>query len=116
MNRIKSVLWNNSINKTLLISIISCVIFISVYIINIYREELFGVIPGYGPHNFGFNILFYIPLNVLSLTLSIYAIFQAIRKWRVWNEITKKTLILFLSSPTIFFWIILIISFINNYV
>jgi hypothetical protein len=31
--------------------------------INFFRRELFGIVPGYAPHNFGFNAFFFIPLT-----------------------------------------------------
>ncbi|MFN6947251.1 MAG: hypothetical protein ACK4ND_20095 [Cytophagaceae bacterium] len=47
--------------NTFIASIVALVLFSIALLVNAFRMELFGIIPGYAPHNFGFNILFLLP-------------------------------------------------------
>ena len=44
-------------------------IFCAAQVINYYREPWLGIVPGYAPHNFAFNLSFYIPSVLLSTCL-----------------------------------------------
>ncbi|HCO68164.1 MAG TPA: hypothetical protein DIT04_10485 [Dysgonomonas sp.] len=89
------------LNKTLIISVISLIIFIGVQILNFFRQELFGVVPGYAPHNFSFNLLIYIPANIISLVLSIVVIKKIYPDFRI----KKNLLAILIISPIILLWI-----------
>lgn len=51
-------------------------LFIAVLTVNYFRAELFGIIPGYAPHNFGFNMLFFIPVNIFLMFCSLFVVIK----------------------------------------
>ncbi|MDF3079124.1 MAG: hypothetical protein K0S09_3013 [Sphingobacteriaceae bacterium] len=57
--------------------------------INFFRRELFGIVPGYAPHNFGFNAFFFIPFNFLLLLSSLFII---LRTASLWTDSSAKKL------------------------
>ncbi|WP_335977350.1 hypothetical protein [Gaetbulibacter jejuensis] len=64
-----------------------------------------GFAKGYAPHNFTFNILFFIPASFISMIIGIAAIGRTIKHWKSWREIKKKWIIIGLSMPGIVFWV-----------
>jgi uncharacterized membrane protein YidH (DUF202 family) len=40
-------------------------------VVNYFREPWLGIEPGYAPHNFAFNLSFYIPSLLLSSALAV---------------------------------------------
>ena len=52
-------------------SIASLAIFAFALLVNIFSKELFGIVEGYAPHNFAFNIGVLLPLHTMGLILSI---------------------------------------------
>ncbi len=48
-------------------------------VVNFYREPWLGIEPGYAPHNFAFNLSFFIPMILLSTLLVLFALFLYVR-------------------------------------
>lgn len=70
-------------------------------IVNEYRFELFGIRPGYAPHNFGFNMFFFLPSTLISL---VSALIVLVRKPIIENKRVKLYSIL-IVSPIYLLWI-----------
>ena len=49
-------------------------IFCAAQVVNYHREPWLGIEPGYAPHNFAFNVAFYIPSVFLSSCLAFISI------------------------------------------
>jgi hypothetical protein len=77
-------------------------------ILNYFRYELFGVVPGYAPHNFSFNFSIFIPLTVSALLLSTHVNFRVLLYWSDRPNLLQKLLALLLTTPIIvlFFYMI----------
>jgi hypothetical protein len=78
--------------------------FVHVMMINIFREELFGIVPGYAPHNFAFNMTFFLPANFLILVLSVGMLIRTLKNWSAWKNKKTKIAILFLTLPISLLW------------
>lgn len=74
-------------------------------LINYFREPLLGVKEGYAPHNFSFNLLFFLPAILTSLGLGIAVIGRTIKHWKKWNNLSRKLIFIGLSSPIILLFI-----------
>ncbi len=110
---IKSKRVNNEKNKrmkkgvkTMKFSIAIFSIFIAVLLINTFRLELFGIIPGYAPHNFGFNVMFFIPVNLFVFISCFVILTLVIINWTKWGK-TKEKYISFGISTTIFSFLLI---------
>jgi len=91
--------------RTRLVAIMALGLFLSGLIINFFRKELFGIIPGYAPHNFGFNFIFFIPLNLIVIGLCLYIITKTLLNWNIGTDRKEKIQTLCLTIPIIFGWI-----------
>jgi len=76
-------------------------------IVNEFRFELFGIRPGYAPHNFGFNMLFFLPSTLLCLICAFYVV---LRKPNDENK-RAKLYSIFIVSPILILWIWQVIRF-----
>jgi hypothetical protein len=94
------------LNRYLYLSIISFFLLLIAQIANVFRQELFGIVPGYAPHNFSFNLAFFIPINLLALIIGIY-VFSKTIKFKRKNK--KVVISLLLSILPILLWIGVII-------
>ena len=47
-----------------------------------FRKELFGIEPGYAPHNFSFNIGLILPLTFLSLFITFIIAIITFVRWK----------------------------------
>lgn len=74
------------------------------WFVNEFRNYI-GFAKGYAPHNFAFNIGFFIPATFISMIIGITAIGRTIKYWKSWREIKKKWIIIGLSIPGIVFWV-----------
>ena len=45
-------------------------------IFSYYRFELFGIMPGYAPHNFAYNFGFFLPINTFCYIFINYINFN----------------------------------------
>jgi len=90
-----------TIKKYYILPIFAIGLFLITFVINEFRYELFGIRPGYAPHNFGFNMLFFLPSTVISL---ICALIVLIRKSK--QEIPKaKFYSILIVVPILIMWI-----------
>jgi uncharacterized membrane protein len=53
-----------------------------IFIFGNYRLEWFGVIPGYAPYNFAFNVGVILPLTFISVVISILVFFKILLSWK----------------------------------
>jgi hypothetical protein len=60
----------------------SLLLFLVAETVNFNREAWLGVTPGYAPHNFSFNLSFYLPMMVVSNVLAFTAVVYYIRSLR----------------------------------
>ena len=74
----------------LIVAIIALALILLANILNYFRLELFGVIHGYAPHNFAFNLTIFFPLNFFGILLSIITLTLTLGKWRKWTNIRMK--------------------------
>jgi len=92
--------WRNW-NLTTVIAVFTFGYFVFVLVVNEFRYELFGIVPGYAPHNFSFNLSFFLPSMVLLLIGALIVVVRfkhkATTRERNWR--------LVLVSPVIVFWI-----------
>ncbi len=110
---IKSKRVNNEKNKrmkkgvkTMKFSIAIFSIFIAILLINTFRLELFGIVPGYAPHNFGFNVMFFIPVNLFVFISSFVILILVIINWTNWGKTKEKYISLGISSSIITLWLL----------
>jgi hypothetical protein len=102
---------NNPVNssvkatRTLRMAIVTFGLFVGVMTANHFRLELFGIVPGYAPHNFGFNMLFFIPANLLIILGCFIVIARTLINWNHWRKPTQRIIPLCLTLPIIVEWI-----------
>ena len=100
------------IKWTARMGIASCCILLFAIGINQFREPLLGIKEGYAPHNFSFNILFFLPSMLAALGLGLAVIGRTIKYWRKWTNLKKKWTLIGLSIPAIGLWTFMIIRII----
>ncbi|MBR8538340.1 hypothetical protein KDU71_22405 [Carboxylicivirga sediminis] len=98
--------------RTMKFSIIVFILFITAWTINIFREELFGIVPGYAPHNFGFNVMFFGPINLFVFISSFIVLMLVIYNWTNWGKSKEKYISFGISSLIVGFWIVQILRII----
>jgi len=83
--------------------VISNLAFALIFIFGYYRLEWFGVLPGYAPHNFGFNFLIILPLLIISSLLSVIVVYRnlSIQNKRE-NKVDRYLAIAFVSPILLF--------------
>jgi hypothetical protein len=64
--------------------------------LNYFRRELFGLYLAM-PHNFAFNIIFFIPVTLFVFLLVVYVVNITIANWSKWIDLKKKITILCLT-------------------
>lgn len=84
-------------------------LFVFVLLINAFRKELFGIEPGYAPHNFGFNVTFFIPSMILIMILSIIVIARVLIFWSKWTNMPMKIVSLLLTMPIVILQILQVV-------
>lgn len=94
---------------TLGISISSFILLALAYIINEFRFELFGLIPGSAPNNFVFNFTFFIPVILITLFVSTGMLVRTLKYWRFWKQLNFKLLVLLFTLPIILHFILILI-------
>ena len=83
--------------------------------INYFREPLLGIKEGYAPHNFGFNVLFFIPAMLTALGLGLAVIGRTIKHWKTWSDLNEKWTLIGLSVPAIGIWACMILRILLTY-
>jgi hypothetical protein len=96
---------NSTQTWDLALAVIAAILLLSALILNYYRYELFGVVHHNAPNNFWFNITFFIPLTVLSLSLSVIVNFRVFFNWADKPNKIKKLISLILTTPIIILFI-----------
>ena len=100
-------------NKYYILPIFATGLLLITLMINECRFELFGIRPGYAPHNFGFNIFFFFPSTLISL---ICALTVLVRKPNI--EIKKAkfySVLLVLPILILWIWQVIRMSIVMNY-
>lgn len=85
----------------IILSLLAIALLAIALILNYFRLELFNVVPGYAPHNFWFNLTFFIPLTVSSLLISIIVNVRILANWKNRPNFIKKIISLILTTPII---------------
>lgn len=85
----------------LTISILSILSLMAAFILNYFRSELFSVIKGYAPHNFGFNMIYFLPLIFLSLLSAFISLIWLHNQWGKRQNRKLKWLTMILSMPAV---------------
>jgi hypothetical protein len=91
-------------------SILSALSLLLAIVFNLFRTQLFGVIKGYAPHNFGFNLRIFVPLILLSLITAIISIIWVNNRWRNRKSKILKRITVILNFPAIIFLILLLFN------
>jgi hypothetical protein len=94
----------------LVVSIISLILIGAAIILNIFRYELFGVVPGNAPNNFSFNLTVFLPLSFFGLLLSSIALIMVFLKWRKWGNKKIRIFTIFFALPAMWLLILLVIN------
>ncbi len=79
---------------TLGLAVGSFFLLLGVEVVNQNRESWLGVQPGYAPHNFAFNLSFYLPVLLLSTALALFAFtlyFTGLKALRRLDEPTTRS-------------------------
>jgi hypothetical protein len=82
-------------------SFFSILALITALLLNYFRTELFGVIKGYAPHNFGFNMTYFLPLIFLSLLSAFVSLVWLRNQWKNRKNGKLKWLTLILNLPAV---------------
>lgn len=106
--------------KLLNISIFLLFALISILLISYYRR-FFGVIEGYVPYEFAFNMLFFLPSILFIIVVTFITTLKVKTKWRHYKNVRWKWMtisflppvVLFLSYAIIRFFILLMLSTYN---
>ncbi|MBN2565353.1 MAG: hypothetical protein JXB46_06550 [Candidatus Eisenbacteria bacterium] len=68
--------------RTLVFSVGSLLVMVIAETVNFNREAWFGVTPVYAPHNFSFNLSFFLPMMLLSVVFAVASPVYYIRSLR----------------------------------
>lgn len=78
-------------------------------LVNQFRNYI-GFAKGYAPHNFAFNIGFFLPTTFISMVIGVTTIGRTLKNWKNWLDLKKKWVIITLSIPGIVFWVYIFIK------
>lgn len=92
------------------ISILSILSLMAAFILGYFRTELFGVIKGYAPHNYGFNMICFLPLILLSLSFAFVSLIWLSNQWKNRQNRKLKWVIMILSMPAVCIFLYVIIG------
>lgn len=81
--------------------VIANLAFALIFIFGNYRLEWFGVIPGYAPYNFAFNVGVILPLTFISVVISIVVFFRILVSWKKRKNKLDNYFFVFFSLPGI---------------
>lgn len=100
--------------------VIANLAFALIFIFGYYRLEWFGIIPGYAPYNFAFNVGLILPLTFVSFVLSVFAFLRAVQNWNKRPNKLDNSFLIFFSLPSIILVVKVFISlvfhiFTSNY-
>lgn len=84
-------------------------ILILAIVVNHLREPLLGIKEGYAPHNFGFNIMFFLPSMLTALGLGLAVIGRTIKHWKTWTDLYRKWTLIGMSIPALGIWTFIIL-------
>jgi hypothetical protein len=99
--------------NNLILSIISVLALGIALLLNYYRTEWFGVIKGYAPHNFGFNLIYFIPLLFVHYATAGISLFWLLLRWDSRFNIKIKWVTVLLIIPAILSFILGVIQTIS---
>lgn len=102
-NIFKNLFWTSKF------AIVVFAAFVVGIVVNIYRLELFGVVPGNAANNFSFNIGFFMPYNLIILISCLVIITVTFIKWNKYPKIKNRIFSLGLTIPIIILWILQLI-------
>jgi hypothetical protein len=94
--------------RLLVWSLIAATLFICALVLNYFRRPLFGIIPGYAPHNFTFNFIFFIPATVIATLISYFVVGQTILNWRRLIDLRGKVVALLLTVPILALFVLMV--------
>ncbi|MFY1047603.1 hypothetical protein [Chryseobacterium sp. GP-SGM7] len=94
--------------------VIANLAFALIFIFGYYRFAWFGVLPGYAPHNFGFNVLVILPLLVITSVFSVIVLSRVLSNRNKRKNNLDKYLTILLTLPILFFILRFVILMIWN--
>lgn len=106
MNRLTS----NGQKINLIVSTVSLISISLAILLNQYRYELFGVVPGNAANNAGFNMLIFLPLSFVGLLLSVISLTLTVVKWKKWRNVKIRIWTFVMALPAIGFFCLLVIN------
>ena len=80
-------------------ALVAVLLYILLLTLNRFRLELFGIVPGYAPHNFVFNMLVFLPGVVIILVTCALVIGNTIRRWKSITLVKNQWIPLLLTVP-----------------
>lgn len=83
----------------LFLAALSALLLLTALILNLYRYEIFGVVPHNAANNFWFNLTFFMPLTFCSMLFSIAAYIRVLFNWKEKPDSAKKIVTLVLGGP-----------------
>lgn len=72
---------------------------VAALLVNYFRFELFGIVPGYAPHNFSFNIVFFIPAVLISALISYFVAGKVLLNWGRLPNLRIKLVTVLMTAP-----------------
>ena len=72
---------------------------ITTLVVNYFRFDWFGIVPGYAPHNFSFNVVFFIPVVFTAALIAYFVAGQVLINWRRLPKGLIKLLIILMTAP-----------------
>lgn len=94
----------------MVLSVVSLFSLIAALILSYYKTELFGIIKGYAPHNYSFNLTYFIPLILLSIVTAFVSLIWLRNNWKLRQNIKLKWITMLLSLPAIGIILLLMIN------
>lgn len=98
-----------------LLIVIANLAFALIFIFGYYKFEWFGIIPGYAPYNFAFNVGLILPLTFISFVLSVFVFLRALQNWKKRPNKLDNSFLIFFSLPSIILVVRVFISCVSYF-
>ena len=89
--------------KRFMITVSNTILFVVTLLISEYRH-LFGVIKGYAPYEFAFNLIFFLPIMIIVLIIAIILFSKTISERKNYNNKICFYSTLLFNVPILLFW------------
>jgi hypothetical protein len=95
-------------------AIASMLLFITGLTLNYFREPLLGYREGSAAHNFSFNVMFFFPLMLTSLFISIIVLSILGYSWKKFQDVKTRIIVFSCSIPIIFLFVFQVVRVFRN--